>query len=156
MASRKSELDHVPAGFARWQTALVNQAETVDAESENAFDPRDLFAAMNEAGTFEEAIAVLEKGVPSSKDLVGVAHTVTGYRLRKSDEKFKDQGIRLGVFAVVSAVTHDNEQLTYTTGAPNLIGVLWQADKHERFPLRVTITSRETPNGELISYKVHL
>jgi hypothetical protein len=117
------------------------------------FDPRDLLMQANEAATFEEAVEILNGGgTKSAKNLVGIVHTVESYELRRSDTKFAGQGLDLGVFAVVHAVI-DGEVSVYTTGASNILCMLWQADKFSKFPLKAVITSKETANGELLSLK---
>jgi len=77
---------------------------------------------------------------------------VTSYTLRKSDDKYKGQGQDLGVFAVVRALA-DGEDLVYTTGAANILALLWAAEKFDRLPIKGMIVSRETANGELLSFK---
>jgi hypothetical protein len=57
------------------------------------------------------------------------------------------------VYAIVEAVRDNGEPMIYGCGAPNVIAILWQAGKFERFPLRATLVSRSTPNGDLLSLK---
>jgi hypothetical protein len=150
--SRTDVSKRTPNGtFEQWIEVMKIQAD--ELEDSNDFDPRELLAQANEAATFEEAVEILNGGgTKSGKDLVGIVHTVKGYTLRRSDTKFAGQGLDLGVFAVVQAVI-DGEETVYTTGASNVLSLLWQADKFEKFPLKAVITARETTNGELLSLK---
>lgn len=156
MAARKSEVAVRGSNpeFEQWVEVMQIQADTVDEE--NPFDARDLMVRANNASTFEEVVEILNGGgTRSARDLVGIVHTINSYSLRRSDSKFAGQGLDLGVFAIVMA-TVDGEELIYTTGATNILAILWQAEKFDRLPgLKAVITSRETPNGELLSLKPH-
>lgn len=137
--------------FSQWVDVMQTQAAQDDTE--NAFDARDLLVKANNAATFEDVIEILNGGgARSAKDLVGIVHVINAYQLRPSDSKYAGQGLDLGVFAIISAVV-DGEELIYTTGATNILAILWQAEKFDRLPLRCVITARETPNGELLSLK---
>jgi hypothetical protein len=151
MPARKSEVAlSSRAEFEQWAEALKIQADEAD---ENAFDARDLMVKANNAATFEEVVEILNfGGARSAKDLVGIVHVIDSFDIRRSDSKYAGQGLDLGVFVVVHAML-DGEELVYTTGAVNVIAILWQAEKFDRFPLRTVITARETPNGELLSLK---
>ena len=139
------------ASFEQWREMMFLQADTLDSESD--FDPRTLFAAANEAATFEDVVQILNGGnTKNGKDLVGIVHTVHSFKIRRSDDKYSSQGIGLGVFVTVTA-TIDGEELTYTTGATNIVALLWHAEQFERLPLKCVITSKETVNGELLSLK---
>jgi hypothetical protein len=136
--------------FEQWVEVMQIQADQAD---EQEFDARDLMVKANQASTFEEVVEILNGGgTRSARDLVGIVHTITHYELRRSDSKYAGQGLDLGVFAVIVA-TVDGEELIYTTGATNILAILWQAEKFDRFPLKAVITSRETPKGELLSLK---
>jgi hypothetical protein len=150
VVTRKGELVPTHPEFDQWVDVMRTEAAQAD---ENPFDARDLMIAANNAATFEEVVEILNGGgMKNAKDLVGIVHTIQSYVLRPSDSKYAGQGLDLGVFAIVNA-TVDGEELVYTTGATNILAILWQAEKFERLPLRATITSRETPNGELLSLR---
>jgi hypothetical protein len=151
MPARKNEVALTSrAEFEQWIEALKIQADETD---ENPFDARDLLVKVNYASTFEEVVEILNGGgTRSAKDLVGILHVIHSYDIRRSDSKYAGQGLDLGVFVVVHAML-EGEELIYTTGATNIIAILWQAEKFDRFPLRTVITSRETANGELLSLK---
>jgi hypothetical protein len=149
-ARKTAEVAVRNAEFEQWVEVMKLQADQAD---ENPFDARDLMVKANQASTFEEVVEILNGGgTRSARDLVGIVHTINSYELRRSDSKFAGQGLDLGVFAVVMA-TVDGEELIYTTGATNILAILWQAEKFDRFPLKAAITSRETANGELLSLK---
>lgn len=154
MATRKSELA-VPGNpnFEQWVGVMKTQAD--DLDSDVKFDVRDLFARATQAETFEESVEILNGGAgKNAKGLVGVVHAIQSYELRRSDEKYtKGSGLQLGVYAVVHAVTKEGEELVYTTGAPNILAILWQAEKFSRLPLMAVITSKETSEGEMLSLK---
>lgn len=154
MASRKDVATRAEVpDFDIWVEQMRLQADTLEDASD--FDPRALMAAANTAATFEEAVEILSGGsAQSAGNLVGIVHTIQSYSLRRSDEKFAGQGLDLGVYAVVTA-TVDGEELVYVTGATNILCILWQADKFEKFPLKAVITARETTNGTLLSLKPH-
>ncbi len=153
MPSRKdvATTSHMPE-FEQWVMAMTNQAE--DIEQDGEFDPRALMVAATHTATFEEAVELLNgSSIQNGKNLVGIVQTIVGYKLRKSDEKYANQGMQLGVYAVIDGVTAEGVPLIWATGAPNILAILWQADKFDRFPLRAVVTAKETANGELLSLK---
>ena len=153
----KGKSDIVPAGertnFDTWVMQMTLEAETTEHD-ESDFDPRSLFEASLEAGTFEEAVSLLNSGgMKNGKDVVGIVHVIYGYKLRLSDEKYRSQGLQLGCYMIVKAETPGGDDFTYATGSSNIMAIVWQAYKFDRLPLKAVVTSRETANGDLLSLK---
>jgi hypothetical protein len=138
--------------YLAWVEELTLEAD-VTSES-NDFDPADILGRMMTAATFEEVIEMQDSSLQSGKDLVNIPHTITGFKLRRSDDKYRQQNPGgLPVYAIVEGTRDNGEPLIYGCGAPNVIAILWQAAKFERLPLRVTLVSRQTHNGDLLSLK---
>lgn len=140
------------AAVKRWAEVLTLQAEN---EENSDFDPSDIIASILGAQSYEEAEAAQDSGLPSSKDLVGHAHRIDSYVIRKSK---KNQGtLKLGVYAIVRGVSLTNgEELLYNTGAANILAMLWQAEKFGKIPGNFVITSKETEEGAVLFLKQHI
>jgi hypothetical protein len=135
--------------FTSWVQQLRLEAELPDEEE---FDPAVIIQNILIADTLDEAISAQSSSLLSAKnDMLDVAHTVTGFRLRRSDDKYVRNDRSLGVFAVVEGVRKDTgDHVTYWVGAANVIAVLWQAREREQLPGDFVISGRETDNGLLL------
>jgi hypothetical protein len=138
------------ARYAEWVNAMLLEAETPDS----GFDPRLILGAIVDADTWEAALNAADSTLRSGKTIVGVSHTITGFRLAPSDDRYSQNENSLGVFAIVDAVDLETrEEFTYGVGASNVLAILWQARQFGRIPGDFVITSRETANGELLSLR---
>jgi hypothetical protein len=135
--------------YAQWITAMTLEAEMPDDEE---FDPAIILGDILAADTFEDAVAKQDSSLPSGKQLVGIAHRVAGFRLRKSDAKYSRNSA--GVYAVVDAYDLESGQpMMYTVGALNVLAILWQARQFGKLPGDFVITSRDAQEGELLSLR---
>jgi hypothetical protein len=111
-------------------------------------------SAMFEADTLEEAIALQDAGLLSGKDMVDVDQEIRSFEVVKSEERFRDSS-PLGYYLRIHALRLDTlEEVTYATGAPNVVNLVWKARNTDRLPLQCVIRSRPTANGELLSVKL--
>jgi hypothetical protein len=141
------------AVYAQWVSALQIEADTT-AEDDGGFDPADILGSILSADTFEEAVERQDSSLRSGKTLVGKAHRINDFRLRRSDAKYTANERSLGVFAIVSAVDGETgEEFSYGVGASNVLAVLWQARQFGKLPGDFMIHSRDTQEGELLSLR---
>jgi hypothetical protein len=138
--------------YLAWVDQLLLEAD-VTSEN-NDFDPADILGRMMTAATFEEVLELQDSSLPSGKDLVNIPHTISDFRLRRSDDKYAQQNAdTLPVYAIIEATRDNGERLVYGCGARNVVAIVWQARIFNRLPFRATLTARSTPNGDLLSLK---
>lgn len=105
-----------------------------------------------QAETLEDILAANESGLASAEDYIGVPLNITGLTWRPSDAKYQ-KGTLGSVYTVIDALLDNGEPITLSTGAPNVVASLRQAQKlgliRDDEPLRVQITEKTTANGVL-------
>lgn len=107
-----------------------------------------------EAETLEEAFAAQDAGMKNGKDLVDVEITVREFEFLPSDAKLADNST-LGVYArVVATDLSSGEEITFATGAPNVLTLLWKANQLDRLPLDCMIKAKDTANGQLLTLRL--
>jgi hypothetical protein len=141
-----------PDPLRRLIEAMALEA-TVDDEGESALEiSADVVRSILEAGSLEEAFAAAEKGLTGGKEMTDVEMAVTDFHVKTGDGKFKTP---LGHYMVVEATRLDTgEPVKFSTGAPNVVSLLWKARQEGRLPLECVIRARETRNGELLTLKL--
>lgn len=125
-----------------------------DSRSRNLEISGSIVDKMLEAETLEDAIAASENGAASGKDMVDVELSVTDFNVKKSDGKYQ-ASTPLGYFLEIDATRLDTgEQVAFSTGAPNVVTLLWKARQLERLPLECVIRGKDTANGTLLTLKL--
>lgn len=141
---------------ARPYLALMKELWDV-AETEEGFtDSFDIASMVIDnilsATTFDEIVEANESGsLDKAEKYLNKPINITTISFRKSAEKFRKG--TLGVYAVIDGHTDDGEVITFGVGAPNVVASLRKCQTlgliSEAKPLRCSIKSRETANGEL-------
>lgn len=137
--------------FANWVVALQTEAQLTE-ETDSDFDPAQIINGILASEDFDAAVALQDSGLQSGKSLVDVIHTIYGFEVRTSDQKYTNQNERsLGVYMVVTAADESGRDLIYGVGAANVMAILWKAREMGKLPMKAQIRSRETRNGDLLS-----
>ena len=146
--TKKDTKAEVPSALRGWVDSVAIQMDLEREES--PFNVQDLYASMLEADSFEQLLELQEgSALPSSKDLTGQPHIVNSFTIRASDKS-----AALPFYVVVDGQDLETGQpLVYGTRAPNVIIVLWQAEKWGRLPGPFIITSKEAANGSVLFLK---
>lgn len=119
------------AQFGNSATEMAEQAANLMLDNANDLDA--IFAASERAGI-------------SFDDLVGQRVTLTGVRYAPSSERFKAP---FGVFAIFDATDKDGGEITFTTGAGNVVSAGRAFELGGHYPVEVTLAKRQTGNGDL-------
>lgn len=103
------------------------------------------------AESIDDVFAVNASGPADISDYTGMPISIFNPRFRKSDEKYRKNG--LGVFVIFDAMTDAGEAVTISTGAVNVVASIRKIQTlggaTETAPTRLRINAREVGNGML-------
>lgn len=136
---------------ARLSNTASVQAESADSKELMMNALTDIANASSEAELFE---ANEGGGTPSLRDnlhLVGVPLNIYELGLITSSDEYAESG--LGTFAIIHALTDKGDELTFNTGASNVVATLFKANEMGLIsvekPWRIVITGKAVKNGTL-------
>jgi hypothetical protein len=130
----RDELMAIAKNNASFGNSAVDMAEQVaNTMLDNVNDIDAIFAASEKAGVNFES-------------LVGQRLTLTGVDWAPSAERFKAP---FGVFAIITATDKEGGELTFTTGAGNVVAAVRAFELGGHFPIEVTLAKRASGGGDL-------
>jgi hypothetical protein len=148
-----------PRPYQRFIDMLAQQAELSQSFSDSSDVMADIVDGMLAAESLEDAIAIQDASRPSGKSMVDIEHEVTEIEVVKGDVQYEEHslGYYLRVtatlmepFATAGKAYQPGEVIVYATGAPNVVTLLFKAQRQDRFPLGVVIRSKAVANGDLL------
>lgn len=105
---------------------------------------------MAEAETLDDILRQGEVGLDKAELYVNKPITIQDVQFAIAQEKYRDGG--LGAFAIVNATLDNGEEVTFSVGAPNVVGALEIMQNKGFIPgSRCMLKGKETPNGTLLT-----
>lgn len=135
----------------KWMRELSVLAQIPDSRRDAADVSAGITSAMLMAETLEEALEAQDSGLPSSKTLVGKELSITDFVVCESGGQF-DNGLG-HYFLIEATLLETGEQILFSSGAPNIMTIVWKVRQANRFPYECKIEGSPTKNGELLRLK---
>jgi hypothetical protein len=101
---------------------------------------------LDNADNLDAIFEASERAGISFEDLVGQRVTLTGVRYAPSSDRFK---ATFGVFAIFDATDKDGAEVTFTSGAGNIVSAGRAFELGNHYPVEVTLAKRQTGSGDL-------